>query len=204
MEGHPATPYDDTGEQLPIPSAYPYPGASIAMSSQHKSADIPCGSGTLGGYLEVGGKVMGLTCHHVLFGNDRMVPFPTDQEKAAAATYTAMQPSERDLEERLSQLDRAIRDFEQLKGQYNEKRRQDALAVIHDEANAFKKWTPEASVLGHVGQTSGCRVRTAASGPHCRLDWGLIELDNPQRFVGPDTFENKVRTIAQRLVEEWY
>jgi hypothetical protein len=52
-------------EPLPHPELYPRVGASIALSEEHGAKKAGCG--TLGGYVQVDGKIMGLTNHYVAF-----------------------------------------------------------------------------------------------------------------------------------------
>jgi hypothetical protein len=63
-------------------TTYPCIGALIAISKAK-------GCGTLGGYVLVEGEVMGLTCHHVAFGDNRYEAYPTTV-KYYAALYPAI------------------------------------------------------------------------------------------------------------------
>lgn len=76
-------------ERLPMPIHYPYIGSSIAREGSK-------GVGSLGGYIQIDGEIMGLTNYHVAFG-DRLEAFPTAEEESSGVTYKMLQPAERDL-----------------------------------------------------------------------------------------------------------
>jgi hypothetical protein len=65
------------------------------------------GTGTLGGYILVDGKAMGLTNHHVAFGKKRLEGFPTADEANTGMSYACLQPSPIDLKRRVKQLESA-------------------------------------------------------------------------------------------------
>jgi hypothetical protein len=192
MEGQRTTPYGWTSEAepLPTPEKYPYVGASIAMSSKH--GNISGVSSTLAGYIQVDKKVVGLTNHCVLFGDRPMNAFPTEQEAAAGVSYTILHPAERDLKDRVRDLKRHRRGLvEQQTKREDPSLNTARISLVDRELADLQPWTYDASVLGRVWRSSGLRARSAP-GLKCRLDWALIELENPQRFTGPQTFVNEV------------
>jgi hypothetical protein len=67
------------------------------------------------------------------------------------------------------------------------------LASITKELEKIKSWwTPERSILGKVFKSSGIRARHGPKYRRFRLDWALIELDNPERFTEAGEFVNEV------------
>jgi hypothetical protein len=57
------------GQPLPMPTEYPHIGASIAL-------DGSTSVGTLGGYVQIDGEIMGITNHQVPFSPYRIEAFP--------------------------------------------------------------------------------------------------------------------------------
>lgn len=153
-------------KNLPSPTQYPLIGASI--STQNDLGPI----GTLGGYVIVDGEVMGLTSHHVAFGN-RLQAFPTAEEETSGITYTCSQPAKKDLNVRIKWLE-----GERLKT------RADILRIDAD-LEELRLWTPDRCVLGKVWKSSGIRARNG------QLDWALIKLDNA-RFPKRSDIVNEV------------
>ncbi|CZT41176.1 uncharacterized protein RSE6_00889 [Rhynchosporium secalis] len=63
------------------PAKYPRVGSSIGLSRDHE--DIKAGgSGTLGGFIKVDGKVYGLSTHDNLLGKVRREAYPTQAEES--------------------------------------------------------------------------------------------------------------------------
>lgn len=143
----------------------------------------------------VDGEIMGLTNHHVAFGDSRLEAFPTSEEEASGVSYTFLQPAEADLEQRIKQHEarrKAIIDYQQ-KYKEDASRYADEISNIDAELVKLRLWTPEKSVLGTVWRSSGIRAREADKTRRFMLDWALIKLDNPERFSNHDKFVNKVR-----------
>jgi hypothetical protein len=136
----------------------------------------------LEGYVEVDGKVFGLTNHHVPFPA-RSEPFPTEHESSTKASYQFWQPSEVDIGKRIKDLKNERRIFEEEKEGMQDQNRYAAQIFVVD------------SEFGKVWQSSGVRTRGVDKAElNFGLDWALIELENPGRFTtGEAAFVNKVR-----------
>lgn len=181
-------------EFMPGPTEYPLAGSSIGRSGKSWS-------GTLGGYVAVGDRIMGITNHHVVFGTSRVVAFPTKVEESDGNSYVMVQPSQADINRRTKNLQHRIRivtrDVARLQGTRHSEAegRLSALTTALEELNT---WTPERSVVGKVWKTSGRRARERpkdSKEPEDRcfgLDWALIELENPNRFTAGQKFVNEV------------
>lgn len=159
-------------KNLPSPTQYPLIGASI--STQNDLGPI----GTLGGYVIVDGEVMGLTSHHVAFGN-RLQAFPTAEEEASGVTYTCLQPPQKDLNTRIEWLEeeRCQSEVDPLK--------------IDAKIEELRLWTPDRCVLGTVCKSSGIRARNGENYRCFQLDWALIKLDSA-RFPKQSEIVNEV------------
>lgn len=168
-------------------------GASTAISSRDVNEHIPGETGTLGGYVKVGDKVVGLTNHHVVFGNSRTDAFPTEDEAAARVSYTMLQPSELDLEDRIDTIKAIRQDYAKEQTEKGDPSLNiDKITVLDKELAEFQHWTHDtSSALGPVWRSSGLRVRTG-QGLKCRMDWALIDLANSKRFSAPEKFVNEV------------
>lgn len=184
-------------EALLKPSEYPLVGASIAISG--KEGTTIQRVVTLGGYIKVEGKPYALTNHHVLFGEECMEAFPTNEELSSLLSVD--QPAQRDLEEQVLDIET------HLKGK-SRRRVLDNVAIqrLEEDLAVFKSWQGSRLSVGRVFKSSGIRTRIAEVGGRHRLDWALIDLGNPVRFsqgVDNEKFVNEVCRefpfIASRL-----
>jgi hypothetical protein len=193
MEGRRAGPSESSwdDERLPDSTKYPRVGASIAISSKHSALKVGCG--TLGGYVLIDGKVMGLTNHHVAFGESRLEAFPTADEASTGVSYSFLQPAEVDLEARINYLeDRRQILIDDQKTMEDTSLQAAKISTIAIELEKLRLLTPETSVLGKVWRSSGLRARDGAKNRRFRLHWALIELENPGRFTEQEKFVNEV------------
>jgi hypothetical protein len=173
-----------------MPTEYPHIGASIALDG---STTV----GTLGGYVQIDGEIIGITNYHVPFGPNRIEAFPSAEEESSGKTYTFLQPADADLQRRIEDCEDDIRVDTQRQSTmgYSSSRAED-IKKHQSELEKLKSWTPERSILGTVWKTSGLRARKAEIERRFRLDWALIKLVNPERFQDPKNFVNKVRIVA--------
>ena len=180
----------ERGQPLPMPTEYPHIGASIVL-------DGSTAVGTLGGYIQIDGEIMGITNHYVPFGEFRVEAFPSAEEGSSGKTYTFLQPADVDLQRRIEDCEAEIRlnTQRQFTMGYSSSRAED-IKKHQSEIEKLKSWTPERSILGTVWKTSGLRARKAEIKRRFRLDWALIKLVNPERFKDPKNFVNKVRIVA--------
>ena len=142
----------------------------------------------------VDGVVMGLTNHHVAFGDDRLEAFPTIEETSTAA-YTFMQPAEGDLEDRITEHKNRLEAIEELNEDQNSPAYDMEITSISTLLPMLESWTSEKCILGTVWRSSGIRAREGIMNRRSRLDWALIKLDNPKRFSEYDRFINEVRLL---------
>ncbi|RDL32035.1 uncharacterized protein BP5553_09437 [Venustampulla echinocandica] len=162
-------------EPLIHPIDYPLVGASIAIAQKHTT--VLGGCGTLGGYVLIDGKVMGLTNHHVAFGSSRLEAFPTQDEAPAGVSYTILQPAGKDIETKASLLKHHIKILEKdlaralVSTTRNPASYQQRISDVKRELQSLMEWTPEKSTLGKRWRSSGIRIRNGAKDRRFRLDW---------------------------------
>lgn len=180
-------------EPLPIPTAYPLAGASIGVPVKPERV------GTLGGYVEVDGKVYGLTNHHIAFDPlEHPAAFPTEKEKSENQSCQFFQPSKRDIVQRVNGL-KSNRKFWEQKQKSNDDPDNVAaeqILAIDKELKNFQPWlNSKACRIGKLWKSSGLRTRGVDDVElNFGLDWALIELGNSVRFTtGEATFVNSVR-----------
>ncbi|CZS92135.1 uncharacterized protein RCO7_00720 [Rhynchosporium graminicola] len=188
---------DDGLYPLPPPVEYPHVGASIAL---RRDMAVASGVGTLAGYVEVDGKVYGLTNHHVVLGSDRKEAFPTRAEKKAGTRLVVVQPATLDLEELIqkvkSQRTRLSSKTKKTKSDEEE------IKKLDSHIESYKSYLDRGedtldrgakAQMGTVFQTSGKETGSVTTTGHChRMDWALIELDNPARFKDPELLVNEL------------
>jgi hypothetical protein len=85
-----------------MPTKYPHISASIALDGS-KSV------GTLGGYVEIDGEIIGITNHYVPLGAYRIEAFPTAEEESTSKTYIFLQPAATNLQKRNELCEQKIR-----------------------------------------------------------------------------------------------
>ncbi|KAL2062791.1 hypothetical protein VTL71DRAFT_5863 [Oculimacula yallundae] len=173
------------------PISYPHVGSSIGLSRKYK--DIKTGTGTLAGFLQIDGTIYGLTNHHVVFGTDRKEAFPTNEEERTRTTLVVNQPSTGDLESLKLRVNIRIKNFERLQAKKelseSDKKKLNELKTSLAEYNT---WTEDKCQLGTIWKTSGVRLSSKTSTGHQhRMDWALINLENPGRFQ-KERFENEL------------
>jgi hypothetical protein len=137
---------------------------------------------------------MGLTNHHVAFGDDRLEAFPTIEETSTAA-YTFMQPAEGDLEDRITGHKSRLKAIEGLKKNYSSPALDMEVTKINALLPMLESWTPEKCIIGTLWRSSGIRARDGIKNRRSRLDWALIKLENPERFSEHGRFINEVRLL---------
>jgi hypothetical protein len=181
--------------QLPMPIQYPHIGSSIARKSSETI-------GTLGGYIQIDGEIMGITNHHVVFGSGldaRLEAFPNAAEESSGVTYEMFQPAECDLhasiESYKAELDALT--IEQI--QEPSSRRKAKIEKLQIQLEELRSWKPERCLLGSVWKTSGVRARATEKPLRFRLDWALIKLGNTLRFLDPKNLANKVKITASYI-----
>jgi hypothetical protein len=176
------------GGQLPMPIQYPHIGSSIARKGSE-------GVGTLGGYVQIDGEIMGITNHHVAFGS-RLEAFPTAEGESSGVTCEMLQPAERDLHDSITSYEEEL---DAVTGEHIQEptsSREAKITKLQLQLEELKSWKPEMCLLGSVWKTSGVRARIAEKPLRFRLDWALIKLDNTSRFPDPKNLVNKVKIVA--------
>lgn len=172
------------GEQFPMPIQYPYIGSSIARKGSE-------GVGSLGGYVQIDGEIMGITNHRVAF-ESRLEAFPTTEEESSQVAYEMLQPAERDLLDHITsykdELDELIKTQIQKKPTSS---REEKIKKFQLQLEELTSWRPEMCLLGSVWKTSGVRTRSSEKPLRCGFNWALIKLGNPSRFPDPTNLVNK-------------
>jgi hypothetical protein len=70
------------------------------------------------------------------------------------------------------------------------------------ELEKLRLWTPAKCVLGKMWKISGLRARNAVKNRRFRLDWLLIELENPERFTEEERFVNTLPTYDLNMTRQ--
>ena len=177
------------GGQLPMPIQYPHIGSSIARKGSE-------GVGSLGGYVQIDGEIMGITNHHVAFGSSRLEAFPTAEEESSRVAYEMLQPAERDLHDHITSYKDELDELTKKQIQKPTSSREEKIKKLQLQLEEFKSCRPEMCLLGSVWKTSGVRARASEKPHRFRLDWALIKLGNPSRFLDPTNLVNKVKIVA--------
>lgn len=178
-------------EILPFPVDYPHIGAAIQVSSDDTGL-YECG--TLGGYVQVDGQVMGLTNNHVAVGTGRVEAYPTTDEKITGKSYTCYQPAEGDLDDLIKSVKSTREELRRIQEKQRDMNLTDGqIKSLDTNLEMLQSWTPAPKrALGKVWRSSGIRARDGPKYRRFRLDWALIKLDNPDRFSAGDKFANKI------------
>ena len=208
-EGRRTTNEDTSGiGELPMPIQYPHIGSSIGRKDSEAI-------GTLGGYVQIDGEIMGITNHHVAIGT-RLEAFPTAEEELSGVTFEILQPAERDLHTRIASCEVDLEEelneatakrkkeptssYEVENKELQIQKRQIRLKELEIQLKELRSWTPERCVLGSVWKTSGLRAREAEKFRCFRLDWALIKLSNTSRFQDPKNLVNEVKMVASYII----
>lgn len=181
MEGKRADFATDIPEPLMALAKYPLVGASIGAVA------TDCGTlGTLGGYIVADGTVYALTNHHVVFGKDRVEPFPSPTE--ISDSVIIHQPPKSELDRAIETEEYAVtihENFLKRTSDTNEREIHESQIRIHqNRLKTLRKWYGMSLTLGTVTKSSGISMIPVSRRSR---DWAVVKVGDEDRGTADTT-----------------
>lgn len=131
------------------------------------------GVGTMGGFVDVDGKIYCLIYHHVCFGK-RLNLYPSKQDELNKR-IVINNPPNKDLELIIEGEKSSLQAFQsdEVNFKYKILRAQERLSIAEKWKSNALGWN---TMLGWVYKSSGICICEMERGRRWRLDWALIEL----------------------------
>jgi len=178
-------------EPLMDPEKYPLVGASIGPLNER--TDVASPVGTLGGYIVADGTVYALTNHHVVFGDDRLEPFPSPTE--ISNSIIIHQPPKRELDRGIDTEEYIISYLESPQSKKHRATYELELKIHQNRLAMSRKWYDMPLTLGTVTGSSGKSIIPALGRS---ADWAIIKVGNDDRGTADTTkFVNEASNSFQ-------